>query len=172
MTENERVNKVRNDLGLTLEEFGKRLGVTRSAVSNIVNGSRGVTDQMRTSICREYGVSAEWLRTGSGDEFTVSSPEREIQELADEVMKDSPDSFRRKFVTALARLTPDQWRELSDIADTLLEVQRSEADPMADIDRETEEYRRQLIEQKRAAGELPASDTGSAASGGSENVGA
>ena len=167
MTENERVKELRKNLlqpALSQEEFGRRLGVTKVAISMIETGSRSVTDQMRTSICREYGVSAEWLEHGTGDPFVPVTLDREIQELADDVMEDSPDSFRRKFVTALARLTPDQWRELSDIADTLLEVQRSEADPMADIDRETEEYRRQLIEQKRAAGELPVSDTGSDAS--------
>lgn len=156
MTENERVNQIRSSLGLTLEEFGKRLGVTRSAVSNIVNGTRSVTDQMRTSICREYGVRAEWLRDGSGDPFEAVSADDEIQKLADEVMKDSPESFRRRFVAALAKLTPEQWEMLSDIADLLLAGQEKEEEkkshigsPVDDVDGTLSLVREQLDDEKK-----------------------
>ena len=35
MTQGERIREVRNTLGLTLEKFGDRLGVTKVAISNI-----------------------------------------------------------------------------------------------------------------------------------------
>ena len=50
-----------------MEEFGKRLGVGRSAISNIENGNRDLTAQMAKSIAREFRVSEEWLKTGEGD---------------------------------------------------------------------------------------------------------
>ena len=153
MTENERVNYVRNELGLTLEEFGRRLGVTRSAISNIVNGARSVTDQMRASICREYGVNEQWLRDGSGDPFETVPVDDEIQRLADDVMRESPESFKRRFVLALSKLTPDQWQTLSDIADLLLADQgpaEAPGDPTADISKTVDEVREQLIDEKKA----------------------
>lgn len=156
MTENERVNYVRNELGLTLEEFGRRLGVTRSAISNIVNGARSVTDQMRASICREYGVNEQWLRDGSGDPFETVPVDDEIQRLADDVMRESPESFKRRFVLVLSKLTPDQWQTLSDIADLLLAGQEKEEEkkshigsPVDDVDGTLSLVREQLDDEKK-----------------------
>lgn len=66
---NERIKELRDALGITLEEFGSRLGVTRTAISRLERGNRGVTDQMAISICREFGVNEQWLRTGEGEMF-------------------------------------------------------------------------------------------------------
>lgn len=66
---NERIKELRDALGITLEEFGSRLGVTRTAISRLERGNRGVTDQMAISICREFGVNERWLRTGEGEMF-------------------------------------------------------------------------------------------------------
>lgn len=46
MTQGERIKEVRNSLGLTLEKFGDRLGVTKVAISNIEKGNRNLTEQM------------------------------------------------------------------------------------------------------------------------------
>lgn len=83
-TENERIHEIRIALNLTLEKFGKRLGVTKVAISNIEKGNRNVTEQMRKSICREYSVSESWLISGNGEMF-----------LADEVKK--IDVFEKYF---------------------------------------------------------------------------
>lgn len=69
---NERIKELRKTLGLTLEKFGGRLGVGKTAISAIENGRRGVTEQMTLSICREYHVNEQWLRTGEGEMFHQS----------------------------------------------------------------------------------------------------
>lgn len=70
----ERENKkLRKTLGLTLEKFGERLGVKRNSVSQWENGINNVSDQVRKSICREFGVNEEWLLSGSGPMFIQSS---------------------------------------------------------------------------------------------------
>lgn len=69
MTQNERVKEVRKALGLTLEKFGERIGVTRGSMSNIENGNRNLTEQMTKSICREFSVDYIWLTTGEGEMF-------------------------------------------------------------------------------------------------------
>ena len=69
---------MRTTLNLTLEKFGKRLGVTKVAISNIEKGNRNVTDQMRKSICREYGVNETWLTSGTGKMF-ISDEIKEIE---------------------------------------------------------------------------------------------
>ena len=69
MTQGERVKEVRNTLGLTLEKFGDRLGVTKVAISNIEKGNRNLTEQMTKAICREFNVDYMWLTTGDGEMF-------------------------------------------------------------------------------------------------------
>ena len=64
MTVNERVKEVRKLEELTMESFGNKLGVGRTAISNIENSKRNVTDQMIKSICREFGYCEAWLRDG------------------------------------------------------------------------------------------------------------
>ena len=69
MTQNERVKEIRKTLGLTLEKFGERIGVTRGSMSNIENGNRNLTEHMTKSICREFSVDYMWLTTGEGEMF-------------------------------------------------------------------------------------------------------
>lgn len=69
MTINERVKELRKSLGLSGEKFGEAIGLTRATISNIENGNRNITDQSIISICREFNVNEDWLRTGEGDMF-------------------------------------------------------------------------------------------------------
>ncbi len=70
MTENERVREVRKSHNLTLEAFGSRLGVGKTAISKIEKGERGLTEQMKKSICREFNVNYDWLEYGTGEMYS------------------------------------------------------------------------------------------------------
>lgn len=84
---NKRVRILRKDLGLTLEKFGERLGVTKVAISNIENGNRNVTEQMIKSICREFYISEDWLRTGEGDMYEPIEDETAV--IVSELLEES-----------------------------------------------------------------------------------
>lgn len=83
---NERIRELRKHLNLTLEEFGKKVGVTKAAIGRIEKGERSVTGQMFLSICREFNVNEEWLRTGEGEMFTLQEDEEAayVAELLDD----------------------------------------------------------------------------------------
>lgn len=87
---NERLKQLRNSLGLTLEEFGKRVGVTRSAIGRIEKGDRNLTEQMTLSICREFHVNYYWLTEGEGDMF-VRVPDSILDEVVEEYGLDKDD---------------------------------------------------------------------------------
>lgn len=116
MTMNNRIKELRKDLGLTLEKFGEQVGVTKTTISRIEKGINSVTDQMFKSICREFNVNPEWLRTGklpmyvqsatfSLDDFAkqhhVSNLELEIVkayfELDEDIRNAVLSHFRKKF---------------------------------------------------------------------------
>lgn len=80
MTNGERVNEVRKSLGLTLEKFGEKLGVTKTTISRIEKGVNNLTDQMAISICREYNVNYDYLMYGEGEMFD-DLPQAIVDEL-------------------------------------------------------------------------------------------
>lgn len=120
MTQGERIKKIRKHLDLTMEKFGERLGVGKTAISNIENNNRNLTDQMAISICREFNVDENWLRTGEGEMFKPLSRGETIAQFAGELMKDEDDSFRRRLVEALAQLDEKEWEILEEIAKKLV----------------------------------------------------
>lgn len=87
---NERVKELRKTLGLTLDKFGERLGVTKQTVSRIENGINNVTDQMFKSICREFNVREEWLRNGEEPMFN-GFPQTVLDELCEQYDLDTLD---------------------------------------------------------------------------------
>ena len=67
---NNRLKELRkNHLHLTQAEFGKKIGLTDVAISRYEKGERNITQQVFVSICREFNVNEEWLRTGKGEMF-------------------------------------------------------------------------------------------------------
>lgn len=120
----ERINYLRkNLLDLTLDKFGDRLGVKKSTLSTLENGKGNVTEQMRRSICREFGVSESWLLTGEGDPFVAKTISEEIKEFMEGL--DYDDSFKAKLIALLVRMTPDEWEMLEKMARKLGKLDQS-----------------------------------------------
>ena len=72
----ERVRLIRKSdkIHMTLVEFGKKLGVGKTALSSIETGVNNLTEQMKLSICREFCVNQKWLETGEGEMFVQACP--------------------------------------------------------------------------------------------------
>lgn len=126
MTQGERIRALRTSLGLSLEAFGEKLGVTRAAMSNIERGQRNLTDQMAKSICREFNVSERWLRTGEGKMFLELSRDDEIAAYVGRVLKDENAFYQQKLLHILTKLSPEQLAVLEKYADFLLENSKKE----------------------------------------------
>ena len=99
MTQGERIKDVRNSLGLTLEKFGEKLGVTKTAISRIEKGERSLTEQMTKSICREFSVDYMWLTTGEGEMFVESDDD--FFERIDRIMAGENESRKNMIITLL-----------------------------------------------------------------------
>ena len=99
MTQNERVKEIRKSLGLTLEKFGERVGVTKQTMSRIENGVNNLTEQMTKSICREFGVDYIYLTTGEGEMFVESDDD--FFERIDRIMAGENESRKNMIKTLL-----------------------------------------------------------------------
>ena len=99
MTQGERIKEVRKSLGLTLEKFGEKVGVTKQTVSRIENGVNNLTEQMTKAICREFNVDYIWLTSGDGEMFVESDVD--FMERIDRIMAGENDARKNMIKTLL-----------------------------------------------------------------------
>lgn len=125
---NERIKEVRKARGLSQDEFGRRLGVTRGAVTNIELNKVEPKPLFVDLICREFDVNEEWLRTGAGPMFVEKTRDEELAGLFGKVLAGDPD-FRRRLLSAMSRLTEEQWAMLEEAAQRLASDIEAQKDP-------------------------------------------
>lgn len=120
----ERIKKLRKALGLTQQEFADRIGISRGNIATYETRDGSPGSSVINLICREFNVNESWLRTGEGGDsamFVQRSRDDELSAFVDELMKEQPQDFRRRLVTALSRLKPEQWDALESIALSLID---------------------------------------------------
>ena len=156
---NERIKELRKKLNLTMEKFGGRLGVGKTAISKIEKGDNSLTDQMFKSICREFNVNEEWLRTGSGEMF-VSNTGNELDAL---VKKYNLSHGVYIFIEKLVNSHPETQNAIVEFVkevgnalskdDGLTDNNTSSKTDLCkpSIDEQVEDYRRQLEAEEKAA---------------------
>lgn len=120
---NERVRELRKALGLTLDKFGARLGVGKTAISKIEHGQCSVTDQMFLSICREYNVNPGWLDTGNGPMFREAPDENDYMLAASQL---SDDPLVTSCLIEYAKLRPDERDTVRKYIDNLVNRYKGE----------------------------------------------
>ena len=116
---NERIKQLRKKLGLTQQSFADQLGVKRNTVGQWECGVNAVTDLALTSICLEFNVNEEWLRTGNGDIFNKNDRNTDIAKLTKQLLNEESDSFKNRFISVLANLPAEDWLVLEKIAEEL-----------------------------------------------------
>ena len=70
---NTRIRELRKSLGLSQTEFGERLGLKQTTIAGYEARGRTPIDAVVSLICREFNVSENWLRNGTGPMFNPPS---------------------------------------------------------------------------------------------------
>ena len=125
---NERIKVLRKSLGLTLEKFGARLGVGKTAISSIEHGVNNVTDQMVKSICREFNVDYIWLTTGEGEMFREIDPDDEVATYVSQLIDEKENSFFDIILETMHtynQLNPENQKIISEYCKELLQNLRN-----------------------------------------------
>lgn len=118
-----RIKSLRKKLNLTQEEFGKRLGMKKNSISQIENGINSLTEQLLVSICREFGVNENWLRTGDGEMFADVPVEDEYFKAATQISK-SGDKFAMQAIIEYWKLDDVSKEVLRDYIYKIAEKSR------------------------------------------------
>ena len=109
---NERIKQIRKALNMSQDEFGKRLGVTRGAITNIELNKTEPKPLFIKLICDTFEVNEEWVNTGSGEMFVQKNRSDIIADFLADVLKEEDESFKRRFIEMLANLSVEEWELL------------------------------------------------------------
>ena len=111
---NERLLELRKHLGLNQAQFGNKILLKQTTISDLEKGKNAISDRVIADICREYNVNETWLREGTGSMFRpVKSDESLFAEQAAKLIK-SKDPLTIKAVAFLLKLINDGEDELKE----------------------------------------------------------
>lgn len=111
----ERVRELRKTLRLSGEKFGEKIGLKKVAVSQIETGRNNLSEQNILAICREFNVNEDWLRYGTGEMFKDMTLDEEIISFIGDIQWDVSTTFKKRFISAIAKLNDEEWKVLEKI---------------------------------------------------------
>lgn len=122
MTQGERVYAIRKKKQMTLEVFGEKLGVQKSAISKIEKGKVNLTEQMLLSICREFGVNEVWLRTGEGGDENMFVKLNEDDRFSINLGKlsQTENQLAKNMLNAIAEASPEKLKHIEEFMKSCL----------------------------------------------------
>lgn len=108
---NTRIRELRKALNLSQKDFGQRIGLKQNAISYMEKSGSTVTEQNIKTICSQFSVSENWLRTGFGKMFLES------------------EKKQKEFFDIFEELSPALQEYLINTAKELLETQKKLLNP-------------------------------------------
>lgn len=118
---NERIKQIRQYYDMSQEEFGRKIGVTRSAISYLESGRSNLTERMLFTICVTFDVRKEWIQTGQGEMFVTRTVSQELAEYMGKLLKeDNPE--KEKYALIALKLLVDEWYLLSENIDAIKQI--------------------------------------------------
>lgn len=122
----ERMKELRKALKMTQQELADTLHIKRTNIGNYESGVSSPTDSVIALICREFNVSEDWLRTGKGEMFVSLTLDEEIASFIGDMQADVEPTFKKRFVSALAKLSPEEWKTIEHIMRNMIDEREKE----------------------------------------------
>lgn len=121
---NKRIALVRKERNVKQDQLAEMCGLTKNFISLIENGKREPSDRTIKDICRALNVNETWLRTGEGEMFIPKTAQQELIDFTADLLIDEEEGFKSRLLSALAKLTDEQWDLLEDIIDVISQQKR------------------------------------------------
>ncbi|MHC1723270.1 MAG: helix-turn-helix domain-containing protein [Aminipila sp.] len=103
----ERIKELRKELKMNQTEFGERIGLKQTAIGMYENNLRGVADRSILLICKEFGVSENWLRKGEGQMFLDMTQDEKIVALTAQLL-DNKQHFKKTLLSTILEMTEEE----------------------------------------------------------------
>ena len=150
----ERINYLRKELSrqssekITLEKFGEKIGVKKSTLSSIENG----TANPSTQLCKS---NESWLVDGEGEPFLKKTRSEEISEFIKQIEIED-DTFKSDLILLLSQLSTAEWELLEKMAKKLAGTGKDSVQDTSLEDKSVQEL--EEIYKKEVLPELSGSD--------------
>lgn len=122
MSVGQRIKQVRKACGLTQQAFADQLGLKQNTIGTYEIDKTTPSERTLLGICQTFHVNEDWLRTGEGEMFPPTTHDEHLAAFLGDVM--AGDDFRARLISALSRLSDEDWGVLERLA-------RDLADPKA-----------------------------------------
>lgn len=120
-TISDRISLVIQQSGLNKTRFAERLHLSQQFISSICAGVKQPSDRTITDICREFGVSEAWLRTGEEPMFVARSQDEQIATYVAQTLNGGSE-FKKAVLTLLLSRSDEElaaieraYRDLGNI---------------------------------------------------------
>lgn len=110
----DRIKKIRKELDLTQQKFADTIGMKQNTIAQYEMGRTVPSDAIIFSICREFNINENWLRTGQGDMFIPRTRNQILTDFVGDLINE-PESFRTRLVEGLAKLDISDWEDIERI---------------------------------------------------------
>lgn len=109
---NKRIRELRKTLNLSQKNFAERIGLKQNAISYMEKEGATVTEQNIKTICAQFNVNENWLRTGRGNIFIENKKkQKEFFDIFDElspVLQDYLIRTARDLLDTQEKICPEQ----------------------------------------------------------------
>lgn len=113
----ERIKKIRKELDLTQQAFADKIGMKQNTIAQYEMGRTKPSDAIIFSICREFGVNEEWLRTGEGEMFEELTEQQKILKYTGLLLNDKDSTVANAIQTLIVT-----YEQLDDASKVTLEM--------------------------------------------------
>ena len=83
-TTGQRFKKIRTTLNLSQEDFGNKIGLSKSSISAVENDKSFISIEIQRTLFMEYNVNLNWLVCGVGNMFNAP----QYEDVKDEILKE------------------------------------------------------------------------------------
>ncbi|MCD7968320.1 MAG: helix-turn-helix domain-containing protein [Clostridiaceae bacterium] len=122
-TISERIKQIRKGKNISQEEFGNKIGITRSSVSLLESGRNNPSEQTIKLICKEFRVNELWLRTGQGNpDDKLEGEERFALNIGK--LQNTDNETVMRWINAIAETNPELLEDIEKFFMTLLGIKK------------------------------------------------
>lgn len=112
----EQLKKLRKHLDMTQQAFADKIGMKQNTIAQYEMGRTVPSDAIVFSICREFGVNENWLRTGDGEMFEELTEQQKLMKYTALLLKNKDSAIATAIQTLIVT-----YEQLDDTSKATLE---------------------------------------------------
>lgn len=118
----DRIKTIRKESNLTQKQFADKLGLKQNTVATYEMGRIGISDTVVLSICREFNINENWLRTGEGEMHSSVNEDERFAVNVGKIQRTDDETIMR-WVNAIAETNPSALKEIEEFMKRILGIE-------------------------------------------------